>query len=98
MRPSERHDSLIAAPLPELIIQEIPGTEAGVITITMTVLVSSGRRRRKREVEVGVDAGVGAGVSLVAGVAIVGHPPTAAKGKVGGRGEGSETGRSRTKR
>ena len=84
---------MIAAPLPKHILLETTGVEAGIISITMTVLVLSGRRRRKREVEVGVDAGVGAGVSLVAGVAIVGHPPTAAKGKVGGRGEGSETGR-----
>ena len=90
MRPSERHDSLIAAPLPELIIQEIPGTEAGIITITMTVLVSSGRRRRKREVEVGVVEGVGAGANLVAGVATAGHPPTAVKEKVGEKGEGSK--------
>ena len=66
---------------------------AGIIITTMTALVLSGRRRRKREVGVGVDAGVGAGASLVAGVAIVGHPPTAAKEKVGGKGEGSESGR-----
>ena len=93
MRPFEHREDMIAALLPKHIRQETTGMEAGIISITMTVLVLSGRRRRKREVEVGVDAGVGAGVSLVAGVAIVGHPPTAAKEKVGGRGEGSETGR-----
>ena len=84
---------MIAALLPKRILQETTGVEAGIISITMTVLVLSGRRRRKSEVGVGVDAGVGAGASLVAGVAIVGHPPTAAKEKVGGKGEGSESGR-----
>ena len=93
MRPSKHQGSSIAAPLPT--IQETTGKGAVIITITMIVLVLSGRRRRKREVEVGVDAGVGAGVSLVAGVAIVGHPPTAAKEKVGERGEGSKVGRCR---
>ena len=92
MRPFEHREDMIAALLPKHIRQETTGMEAGIISITMTVLVLSGRRRRKSEVGVGVDAGVGAGASLVAGVAIVGHPPTAAKEKVEGRGEGSEAG------
>ena len=89
MKHSGRHAATIAAPLPTA--ATTAGTGAGtILPIMVTVLDLSGRRRRKREVGVGVDAGVGAGVSLVAGVAIVGHPPTAAKEKVGGRGEGSE--------
>ena len=98
MRPFEHREGSIAAPPPSHIRQETTGAGAGIISITMTVLVLSGRRRRKREEGVGVDAGVGAGVSLVAGVAIAGHPPTAAKEKVGERGEGSEVGQSRVKR
>ena len=90
MRPSEHHDSWIAAPLPKLIIQEATGMGAGIIITTMTALVLSGRRRRKREVGVGVDEGAGAGASRVAAAAIVGHPPTEEKEKVGGKGEGSE--------
>ena len=88
MRPSKHQGSSIAAPLPT--IQETTGKGAVIITITMIVLVLSGRRRRKREEEVGVDAGAGAGASLVAVVATAGHPPTAAKEKVGEKGEGSE--------
>ena len=95
MKPSEPPEDMIAAPLPIHTIQATTGAEAVIITITMIVPVLSGRRRRKREVGVGVDAGVGAGVSLVAGVAIAGHPPTAAKEKVGERGEGSKVGRCR---
>ena len=90
MRPSELREVMIAAPLPDNVIQETTGAEADIITITMIVLVLSGRRRRKREVGVGVDEGVGAGVSPVAAAAIAGHPPTEAKEKVGERGEGSE--------
>ena len=81
---------MIAAPLPNHIHLGTTGTGAGIITTTMTVLVLSRRRRRKREVGVGVDEGVIAGASPVAAVAIAGHPPTEAKEKVGGRGEGSE--------
>ena len=95
MRPFEHREGSIAAPPPNHIHQETTGAGAGIISITMTVLVLSGRRRRKREEGVGVDAGVGAGVSLVAGVAIAGHHPTAAKEKVGERGEGSKVGRCR---
>ena len=89
MRPSKHQGSSIAAPLPT--IQETTGKGAVIITITMIVLVLSGRRRRKREEEVGVDAGAGAGASLVAVVATAGHPPTAAKERVGEKGEGSES-------
>ena len=81
---------MIAAPLPTHIIPATTGAEAVIIIITMIVPVLSGRRRRKREVGVGVDEGVGAGVNPVAAAAIAGHPPTEAKEKVGGRGEGSE--------
>ena len=98
MRPSEHHDSWIAAPLPKLIIQEATGKGAGIIITTMTALVLSGRRRRKREVGAGVDRGVGAGANRVAGAVTADHPPTAAKEKVGERGEGSEVGQSRVKR
>ena len=52
----------------------------------------SRRGRSKREGEAGVEEGVGAGVNLVAAVAIVGHPPTEEKEKVGARGEGSKMG------
>ena len=90
MRPFEHREGMIAALLPKHIRQETTGMEAGIISIAMTVLVLSGRRRRKREVGVGVDEGVVAGASPVAAVAIAGHPPTEAKEKVGGRGEGSE--------
>ena len=89
---------MIAAPLPKRTIQETTGAGAVITSITMTVLVLSGRRRRKREAEVGAEEEVGAGASLVAEAVIVGHPPTEAKEKVGGKGEGSEVGQSRTKR
>ena len=88
MRPSELLDSSIAAPLPT--IQETTGPGAIITTITMIVLVLTRRRRSTREGGVGVDVGVGAGASLVAVVATAGHPPTAAKEKVGEKGEGSE--------
>ena len=91
MRPSEHREDMIAALLPKHIRQETTGREAGIISITMTVLVLSGRRRRKREEIVGVDVGAGAGASLVAVVATAGHPPTAAKERVGEKGEGSES-------
>ena len=94
MKPSEPPEDMIAAPLPIHIIPATTGAEAVIIIITMIVPVLSGRRRRKREVGVGVDEGVGAGVSRVAAAAIVGHPPTEEKEKVGGKGEGSE-GRTR---
>ena len=93
MRPLERREDSTDPPLPSHIIQETTGVEAGIIlTIEMTVLVLSGRRRRKREAEVGVEEEVGAGASLVAEAVIVGHPPTEAKEKVGGKGEGSRVG------
>ena len=89
MRPSKHQGSSIAAPLPT--IQETTGKGAVIITITMIVLVLTRRRRSTREGEVGVVVGVGAGASLVAVVATAGHPPTAAKERVGEKGEGSES-------
>ena len=83
---------MIAAPLPIHTIQATTGAEAVIIIITMIVPVLSGRRRRKREVGAGVDRGVGAGANRVAGAVTADHPPTAAKEKVGERGEGSEWG------
>ena len=52
----------------------------------------SRRRRSKREDGVGAEAGAGAGVVPVAAVAIVGHPPTVEREKVGARGGGSKIG------
>ena len=91
MKPSEPPEDMIAAPLPIHTIQATTGAEAVIITITMIVLVLTRRRRSTREGGVGVDVGAGAGASLVAVVATAGHPPTAAKERVGEKGEGSES-------